>query len=333
VQALATLVLARRDVLALLDPDRCADAVEAALRAHAEGRTLPPGVLATPAADGGFHVKAAGLRVGGGRAYYAAKVNANFPHNPARRALPTIQGVVALLDADDGAVLALLDSGAITALRTAGATAVAARHLARADARSVAVIGCGAQGHAQLRALARVRPVAHVRAHDRDPAAARAFADAMTRELGVPVEPAPDPRAAAARADVVVTCTTSCRALLDAGDVAPGAFVAAVGADAPEKQELAPALLAASAVVVDVLEQCAAIGDLHHALAAGVVRREDVRAELADVVSGRVRGRRSDDEVVVFDSTGTALEDVAAAAVVYERARALGRGVEIPLGS
>ena len=115
--------------------------------------------------------------------------------------------------------------------------------------------------------------------------------------------------------------------------VAAGAFVAAVGADNPEKQEIEPEMLAASAVVADVMEQCAGIGDLHHAIAAGLMRREHVRAELADVVSGRRAGRLSADEVVVFDSTGTALQDVAAAALVFERALATGAGLSVHLGA
>ena len=119
---------------------------------------------------------------------------------------------------------------------------------------------------------------------------------------------------------------------MDAADVPPGCFVAGVGADNEQKHELAPDLLARSVVVVDVLEQCARIGDLHHALAAGAIRREDVHAELADVVTGRRPGRRSASEITVFDSTGTALEDVAAALLVYERAVEQGSGMVVRLG-
>jgi ornithine cyclodeaminase/alanine dehydrogenase-like protein (mu-crystallin family) len=115
--------------------------------------------------------------------------------------------------------------------------------------------------------------------------------------------------------------------------VVPGTFVAAVGADSADKQELDPRLMAEAVIVVDVLEQCASIGDLHHALEAGVLTRETVHAELADVVSGRKPGRRSGQEITVFDSTGTAIEDVAAAAVVYERAVAAGLGLAVDLGS
>jgi len=325
-----TLVLTRRDVTRLLGVRDCIDAVERAFRMHAAGAAVPPGVLGTHVAGGGFHVKTAGLL--GDERVFVAKVNANFPDNPARRGLPTIQGVIALFDAEAGRLLAVLDSIAITGLRTAAASAVAAKYLAREDAGVVAICGCGEQGRHQLRALAAVRPLRRALAFDADAAAAARYASEMAAELGIEVAVA-DALAPAARAsDIVVTCTSARRWLLGRGDVAPGAFVAAVGADHPEKQEIEPALLAASTVVADVLEQCATIGDLHHALEAGVMTREDVHAELAEVVAGRKPGRRSADEIVVFDSTGTALQDVAAAWLVYSRARASGAGLAVDLG-
>ena len=330
----ATLVITRADVCALLDMDACIDAVAEGFRASAYGRTLPSGILGTHVARGGFHVKTAGL-LGGGQApaYYAAKVNANFPDNPSRRGLPTIQGVVALYDADDGRLLALLDSIEITTLRTAAATAVATRHLARVDAAVVTVIGCGIQGRSHLRALRRVRALERVHAWDIEPAAAERLAAEMSVELALPVLPTRDLHDAVARSDIVVTCTPSRQALLSAADVRAGCFVAGVGADREDKQELAPDLLARGTLVVDVLAQCERIGDLHHAIAAGAMRREDVHAELADVVSGQRPGRRTDDEITVFDSTGTALQDVAAAALVYERALAEGRGMRVAFGA
>lgn len=329
----ATRVITRRDVRDLLDMDACIAAVEDAFRAHAGGATLPSGVLGTHVPDGGFHVKTAGLRDAHGRTYFAMKINANFPGNPARHGLPTIQGVISLHDATDGALLALLDSMEITTLRTAAATAVAARHLARADAHVVTVIGCGVQGRSQLLALSRVRSIECVFAFDTEPVAAARFAEEMTHALRCDVQAVATYREAVRGSDVVVTCTPSRRPLLSAADVPAGCFVAAVGADSEDKQELAPDLFACGVVVADVLEQCARIGDLHHALAAGVLRREDVHAELADVVSGRRPGRRAADEITVFDSTGTALEDVAAAALVYERALDSGAGIELRLGA
>ena len=130
-------------------------------------------------------------------------------------------------------------------------------------------------------------------------------------------------------ADIVVTCTTARTAILDVQHLHPGVFIAAVGADNPEKQELTPALLGKTNIVADILEQAATMGDLHHALEAGAVRREDVLGELADVICGRVRGRTSDDETFVFDSTGTALQDVAVASIAVRRALERGAGTEI----
>ena len=323
------LVLGRSDVAALLGLSECIAAVEEAFRREAEGRTLPAGVLSIPATGGGFHVKAAGVR--GERSFFAAKVNANFAGNRERYGLPTIQGVIVFCDAERGSPLAVLDSAEITVLRTAAATGVAARHLARADSTVATVCGCGRQGRAQLAALAEVLPLKRAYAFDADPAAAARYGTEMSAALGFPVEAAGDLAAAARRSDVVVTCTPSRSPLLLPDDVRPGTFVAAVGADSPDKQELHPGLLARSRVVVDVLAQCAEMGDLHHALAAGVLARGDVHAELAEVVAGRKPGRVAPDETFVFDSTGTALEDVAAAAAVYEKAVARGRGLSVDL--
>jgi ornithine cyclodeaminase/alanine dehydrogenase-like protein (mu-crystallin family) len=277
-----------------------------------------------------FHVKAAGLTRG--RAYYAAKVIANFPGNPSRFGLPTVQGVVALFDAANGVLLALMDSMEITSLRTAAATAVAARYLARTDARTLALLGCGIQGRSHLRALGCVRAIERVYAWDGARERAEAYARDMETELGCEVVATTSYRDVLERCDMIVTCTPSRSPLLDAGDASAGTFIAGVGADSEVKQELAPDLLARSTLVVDVLEQCVRFGDLHHALDAGVMRREHVHAELAEVVSGRRPGRRSVDEVTIFDSTGTALEDVAAAAIAYGRALASDHHRQIALG-
>jgi alanine dehydrogenase len=166
---------------------------------------------------------------------------------------------------------------------------------------------------------------------DTDYARAESVAARATANLDLHVEAAKDLRVALRDSDVCVTCTPSHRAFVMAADVRPGTFIAAVGADNPTKQEIEPALIASATLVVDVLAQCAEIGELHHVLAAGLMTREQVHAELADVVSGRRPGRTSRDEITVFDSSGTALQDVAAAIAVYEKARATGRGTEVTL--
>jgi len=330
-QRSGTRVLTRGDVANLLTLDDSIAAVERAFARSARGEALPSGVLGVPAHGGGFHIKAAGLRLD--RLYVAVKVNANFPANPERRGLPTIQGVVVLSDGESGAPLALIDSIEITALRTAAATAVAAKYLARSDAAVVTVCGCGAQGAYQLRALARVRPLRRAWAVDADGARAAAFARELTATLGLPVEATGDLPRALHASDTVVACTPARTPYVRRADLAPGTFLAAVGADSHDKQELHPDVFVGSTVVVDSLEQCATIGDLHHALVAGVVTRDDVHADLAEVVAGAKAGRTREDEIVVFDSTGIALEDVAAAAVVYEKAVQLGAGTVVDLSS
>jgi len=323
------LVLSRRDVLDLLTLHDCIGAVEHAFRLHAEGRTLGPGVLGVPAVGGAFHIKAAGLI--GDRSYFAAKTNANFPENPRRFGVPTIQGTIVLADASTGVPLAIIESGSVTALRTGAATAVAARFLARRDARTATIVGCGVQGELQLAAIAAVLPLQRAWVLDTDHERAESMAARAAARLGLHVEAAKDLRASLRESDVCVTCTPARRAFVMAADVPPGMFIAAVGADSQGKQEIEPALLASATLVVDVLDQCAQIGELQHILAAGLMTRAQVHAELSDVVAGRHPGRTRDAEITVFDSSGTALQDVAAAIAVYEKARAIGRGTEVTL--
>ena len=166
---------------------------------------------------------------------------------------------------------------------------------------------------------------------DTDDARAESVAARAAANLGLRVEAAKDLRAVLRESDVCVTCTPARRAFVTTADVVPGTFIAAVGADNKGKQELEPALVASATLVVDVLEQCAEIGELQHVLAAGLMTREQVHAELAEVVVGRRPGRTRDDEITIFDSSGTALQDVAAAIAVYDKALATGRGTEVKL--
>ena len=312
------ILLSRADVERLLTPQVCIDAVEDAFRQLGEGKVPPPGILALHATDGSFHVKAGQLTVD--RPYFAAKLNANFPANHARHGLPTIQGAVILSDASNGTPLAIMDSIAITSLRTAAATAVAARFLAREQCATATICGCGGQSAAQLRALVTVRRPSRILAYDQDPVRSSAFAAAIGKELGIDTQPAPDLASAVQASDIVVTCTTARRYFITREMVRPGTFISAIGADNENKQEIDPRLMAEAVVVTDLTEQACKIGDLHHAIDAGAMSREDVRAELGEVVAGVKRGRTSDEEIVIFDSTGTGLQDVAAAVAVYRQA-------------
>jgi ornithine cyclodeaminase/alanine dehydrogenase-like protein (mu-crystallin family) len=177
-----------------------------------------------------------------------------------------------------------------------------------------------------------VLPLRRAFAWDRDADRAQGLADAV-RADGLAIEVARDLDDAAQASDVIVTCTTSTAPFLRRGAIRPGTFIAAVGADSSGKSEVDPDLMAEALVVTDSTEQCAAMGDLHHAVAAGVLSVQDVHGELGEVVSGRLTIPERSDRIIVFDSTGMAIQDAAAAAFVYRRALRSGRGTMAALGS
>jgi ornithine cyclodeaminase/alanine dehydrogenase-like protein (mu-crystallin family) len=323
-----TLVLSRRDIAQLMTREDYLRAAEIAFRALASGDAVAPLPMHLHGDGGAFHAKGASLH-----GLAALKLNGNFPGNPERHGLPTIQGAILLADATNGALLAVMDSIEITLARTAVASALAARHLARPGSSRVAICGCGEQGRVQLAALASAFRLEDVRVWDRDFKQAQAYADEMRGTLGIAVHATDALEDATLSADIIVTCTTACTCFLGPEHVRPGTFIAAIGADNPEKSEIAPALMARSKIVVDVLDQCLAMGDLHHAVECGAVAASDVHAGLGQIVTGTRDGRRTADEIWIFDSTGTAAQDVAAAAEVYARALERGAGIRVPLGA
>src|SRR4051812_27328606 len=228
-------------VIRLLDMPSCIRAVEQAFRARGEGRPTPSAMSGLELANGSLHAKMASLELS--RPYAAAKVNANFPHNPVEHQLPTIQGVLVLFDAANGVPLAIMDSAALTTIRTAAASAVAASRLARTEASTVTFIGCGVQARAHLDALFHVRKLTRIFALDTRPAIAEEFSVFARSACDADASVASSLAAAARASDIIVTTTPSRSALLDVGDVSPGGFIAAVGADNEHKQEIAPALL------------------------------------------------------------------------------------------
>jgi len=319
--------LGAQDVRSLLSIEDCIHAVEQAFRLYGDGKARGPQVLGMHSAEGGFHIKAGLLDLEAH--YFAAKINGNFPLNPERFGLPTIQGILVLCDAEKGTPLAIMDSRDVTSLRTAAATAVAAKYLARANSQTVTICGCGEQGRIQVKALAHIFKLKNVFAYDSSPATAQQCAAELSRTLNVPVTTVNKVRPATTQSDICVTCTPTQQPFLGPDDVMDGTFVAAVGADNPHKNEVHAALMSKAKVVCDLVEQCAVMGDLHHALESCVMQRTDVFAELGEIVAGKKPGRKSDQEITIFDSTGMALQDVAAAGLVYERAVARNAGVHL----
>ena len=314
-----TLLLNRNDVRELLSLRECIDSVEKVFRWQGEGKIPPAGILGVKAPAGGLHVKGAFLP--GRQEFIVAKLNTNFPGNRSQSQLPTIQGVILICDAENGSPLAILDSIEITIKRTAAASAVAAKFLARKDSSIGTIGGCGEQGRAQLCAIHFVLPLKKIYAFDLNQAAANSLATESFRKLQIEVEPVCDCRKAIQKSDVLVTCTTSQEFFVRKEDVPSGIFIAAVGADDADKQEIDPALMASAKIVADSLEQSCTIGDTHHAIAEGLITKETVYAELAEIVAGKKCGRTNAAEIIVFDSTGVAIEDAVAAVAVYEKAR------------
>jgi alanine dehydrogenase len=239
--------------------------------------------------------------------------------------MPAIQGAILLCDGENGYPLAIMDSTEITMKRTGAAAAVAAKYLARPESAVATICGCGAQGRVELEAMATIFRLEKAYVFDVDAPKAQSFAKEMSTRFAMEVVATLGLEDAVGASDVCVTCTPSRRYYLEKGHVRPGTFIAAMGADSPDKQELDPELLKSSKVVVDILEQCAEVGELHHALDKGM-RKEDVHAELGEIVARKKPGRVLKDEIIIFDATGTALQDVAAAAAVYERASQVGKG-------
>jgi len=324
------LLLKRSEISSLMDLPGYIDVVENAFRAHAQGKTLAPGLLHVDAADGEFHIKAGGLARH--KMYFGLKANGGFFKNRERFGLPNIQGVILLFNAENGTPLAVMDSVEITIQRTGAATAVAAKYLARRDVSRTTICGCGTQGRVQLRALKQVLPMLkHVSAYDKDTSLAQRFAQEMSSELNLSVEAVHNLAQAAQSSQCIVTCTPSHKYFLEKDFVVPGTFVAAIGADSPEKQEIDPQLMVGNKVVVDILQQCRQVGELHHALQAGLITEKDVHAELGEVIAGSKPGRISQDEIIIYDATGTALQDTAAAAALYERALQKGIGTTLAI--
>jgi alanine dehydrogenase len=322
------IILSREDLAALMPFGEYVDTIADAFRMQAEGRAVTPAPMYVPTEGGGFHVKGGRLPIGPG--YAAFKVNGNLPENRAKHGLPTIQGAILLFDASTGSPVALLDSIEITLKRTGAATAVAAHYLARPESQVATIYGCGAQGRIQLTALRHVLDIRRVFLVDRDAAACERFANEVVG-AGLDVDVPANPHDATGASDVVVTCTSSRAAFLGPTDVRAGAFIAAIGADNPDKSEIDPALMARARVVTDLTAQCSYMGDLHHALEAGTMHVSDVHAELGDLVAGRKPGRTHADEITLFDGSGVGIQDVAASARAYQRARERNAGRRVNL--
>ena len=304
-----------------LDTDSLA-VVENAFRLLATAAVAMPPILRldVPEHNGEVDVKTAYLP---GVAHFAIKVSPGFFDNP-KLGLPSLNGLMMLFSAQTGLADALLlDNGYLTAVRTAAAGAIAAKWLAREDAKVVAILGAGEQARLQLQALRLVRDVSEVRIWARDPAKAQAMAAELDDARAVDSDDA-----GRDGADIAITTTPSREPLIEPQHLRPGLHITAMGSDAEHKNEIAPAVLArVDAYVADRLSQTRVLGELHHAIAAGLVHAEDDFAELGQVIAGQRPGRIAPDQITLCDLTGTGAQDTAIASLAYQRAVAAGKGL------
>ncbi len=326
-----TLVLTQRDVARLVDIRTAIRTTRQAFKAMARGEVVMPPKLYLPLPRGSdFRAMPAFLRRP--PACGVKWVNVH-PHNRAR-GLPTVMAVIVLNDPATGVPLAVMDGLLITKLRTAAASAVAARTLARRDSRTVGFVGCGAQASAQLAALAAVFRLRRVRAWGAFPGEAPHFCKQMRgTHRGMTFEPCGAIERCVRDSDIVVTLTPSHYPIVKRAWLSPGTHINAVGADAPGKQELDPRILAEALVVVDEREQALHGGELNVPVRRGLFRRRDIHASLGEILIGRARGRGSVAELTVFDSTGLAIHDIALGAEVVRRAQRSGVGRRVALWS
>ncbi len=312
-------ILEEQDLRRAVSARDAVEAIRAAFAADGRGDTAVPAVinLPVPGTHGEFHVKTAWVR---GVDVIAIKVASGFYDNPAL-GLPTGSGLMALFSARTGLPVALLfDNGFLTDLRTGAAGAVAADLLAPGAVETVGVIGSGVQARYQVRCLRVVRDFARVVAWSPDREGLDAYCGEMRETLGVEAVAAASPEEAVRAADVVITATPAREPVVRAAWLRPGQHVTAVGADTPGKQELEAACLGrADLVVVDRLAQCAAFGELSHALRAGLLTEAGVAGTLGELAAGVRRGRTSGDQITVCDLTGVGFQDTAIAALAYSK--------------
>jgi ectoine utilization protein EutC len=308
-----------------LDADAVA-CVEQAFIALAGGEVRMPPImrLDIPENHGEVDVKTAYVP---GVESFAIKISPGFFDNP-KLGLPSVNGLMVLFSARTGLVEAvLLDNGYLTDVRTAAAGALAAKYLARKDAQVAAVMGAGVQARLQLEALTFVREISQARIWARRPEQAEAAARELKEKLGIDVRAVPEPHVAVDGADIVVTTTPATSPILRSAWVRRGQHITAMGSDAEHKNELDPQIIArADLYVCDSLRQVQRLGELHHAIAAGVASESQSFPTLGAIAAGAHSARLSPQGITVCDLTGTGVQDTAIASLAFSRAKAAGAG-------
>lgn len=322
-----TLMLSRREIESYFTMNMCMEAVEEAFaglaRGHADMPQRTP--IALPEKSGLALFMPAHIR---SLEAIGAKVVTVYPENPRKHHLPCILGTILLLDEETGFPVAVMDGGFITAMRTGAASGVATRFMARPDACTATVFGTGVQAFTQVLAVHEARPLRLLRAISIDPIEARQeFGRKVTEKTGIPVEIAAKPEAAVRESDLVILATTAAVPIIDGSWLRPGTHINGVGSHTPKTREIDPLTVQRSRIICDLTDACKAeAGDLIIPASSGAWAWDRIAGSLGDVVTGKVPGRTSRDEITLFKSVGLAVQDMAAAKAVYDEAVKRGIG-------
>jgi alanine dehydrogenase len=321
-------VLSRAELQQLLSLEIVIPIIEKAFIAFADGRTIAYPVVReqVEAHRGIFGIKSGYLK---DENVIGLKAGGFWLDNP-KRGLMAHQSSAVMFDPETGLPTAFMDGNHITVIRTAAVGALAARVLSREGSRVAAILGCGAQGTGQAQALLQVRGIQEIRAFDALPETAKRFADTLASS-GVTVHIAATAEDAVRGADIVVTATTGRQPVLRSEWVVPGMHVSAFGTDTKGKVEVESALFARATVVVDDVVQATTIGETQHPVAQGVIRVEDIRATLGEILAGRKPGRTRKDEITLFDATGLAFQDLVCGHLAVKQAAERGLGTRVRL--
>ena len=322
--------LTRSDVENLLDMPAAIEAVAEAYRLIYQGDAELPVRANIPVAPHDGSLMSMPAYLGGDMDALGAKLISFYGTNPVRRGLPAIQGNVVLFDGRNGALLALMDAGYLTAMRTGASGGVAARFLAREDARTLTIFGSGVQAPYQVEAVLCERAVEKVFVLSRTAANADALTGVLARSFGVDAEATTDVSMAVEAADILVTATSAHEPLFDGGLLQAGVHISGIGSHLPYASEVDAVTLRRAKVVVDHLDSSLAeAGDLIRPIEAGAYDASRIHAEIGAIIAGRRPGRESDEEVTFFKSVGLAVQDVAVARVVYRKALEQGAGTDL----
>jgi ornithine cyclodeaminase/alanine dehydrogenase-like protein (mu-crystallin family) len=322
---MALLILSQSEVEQLLPIEECIPVMEQALAALARGEVYQPlrQVIRAPNAGGFLGLMPAHWHS------YGLKAVCVFPENP-KRGLDTHLGAVLLYDGATGGLLAVMNASAITAIRTAAVTAVATKLLAREDAAELAMVGSGVQARAHLLAMAAVRPIRSARIAGKQVASASRMAREMSERVKFPLHPAGSVEEAVRGASLIVTATSSHQPVLRREWISAGAHINLVGSSIPSAREADGPTMKAGSLFVDRRESTLnESGDYLYALREGAIAEDHIRAEIGEVLTGSKKGRGSRDEITIFKSLGLAVEDLASAAYLYEKAQSSGVGSRV----